>query len=102
MCIRDRAKERLKQLLDESKPKADLTGKLDRFFDMGQKEVALYYPIYRTKEYAAGEARALPGDFFRGCQVAVSYTHLKRPDRERKKPGRRSKSPNQRQKRLAR
>ena len=65
------AKERLKQLLDESKPKADLTGKLDRFFDMGQKEVALYYPIYRTKEYAAGEARALPGDFFRGCQVVA-------------------------------
>ena len=47
------AKKRLLILLDESKPKADLTGKFNLFLDMGQKEVALYYPIYRVKEYAA-------------------------------------------------
>ena len=39
------AKSEVLKLLDETKPKVDLTGKLDRFFDMGQKEVALYYPI---------------------------------------------------------
>lgn len=43
------AKSEVLKLLDETKPKADLTGKLDRFFDMGQKEVALYYPIWREK-----------------------------------------------------
>ena len=41
------AKSEVLKLLDETKPKADLTGRLDRFFDMGQKEVALYYPIWR-------------------------------------------------------
>ena len=65
------AKERLKQLLDESRPKADLTGKFNLFLDMGQKEVALYYPIYRVKEYAADSPRALPEDFYRGCQVVA-------------------------------
>lgn len=43
------AKSEVLKLLDETKPKADPTGKLDRFFDMGQKEVALYYPIWREK-----------------------------------------------------
>ena len=54
------AKKRVLLLLDESKPKNDLTSKLDRFFDMGQKEVALYYPIYKIKPYFDDDDRVLP------------------------------------------
>ena len=56
------AKSEVLKLLDETKPKVDLTGKLDRFFDMGQKEVALYYPIWREKTYAAEDEKTLPQD----------------------------------------
>ena len=70
------AKSEVLKLLDETKPKADPTGKLDRFFDMGQKEVALYYPIWREKTYAAEDEKTLPQD----CCKPVSYTHLVRPN----------------------
>ena len=63
------AKKRVLLLLDESRPKNDLTGKLDRFFDMGQKEVALYYPIYKIREYTQEDPRELPQDCFRAVQV---------------------------------
>jgi hypothetical protein len=56
------AKEQLYKLLDEVRPAADLVNKLDRLFDMGQKEVALYVPIWREKTYAVGEVAALPKD----------------------------------------
>lgn len=56
------AKSEVLKLLDETKPKADLTGKLDRFFDMGQKEAALYCPIWREKAYAAQDEKTLPQD----------------------------------------
>ena len=59
------------KLLDETKPKADLTGKLDRFFDMGQKEVALYYPIWREKTYAAEDEKTLPQDCCKPRYVIV-------------------------------
>ncbi len=65
------AKKRVLLLLDESKPKNDLTSKFDRFFDMGQKEVALYYPIYKTKHYAEDEEKALPGDCFKPLQIIL-------------------------------
>ena len=65
------AKSEVLKLLDETKPKADLTGKLDRFFDMGQKEVALYYPIWREKTYAAEDEKTLPQDCCKPRYVIV-------------------------------
>ena len=65
------AKSEVLKLLDETKPKADLTGKLDRFFDMGQKEVALYYPIWREKTYAAEDEETLPQDCCKPRYVIV-------------------------------
>ena len=65
------AKSEVLKLLDETKPKADLTGKLDRFFDMGQKEVALYYPIWREKTYAAEDEKTLPQDCYKPRYVIV-------------------------------
>lgn len=56
------AKTRVLKLMDELKPKSDLTGKLPGFFDAGQKEVALYCPIWRTQEYEADSPRVLPED----------------------------------------
>ena len=50
-------------------------GKLDRFFDMGQKEVALYYPIWREKTYAAEDEKTLPQvkiDTFLGADLTNS------------------------------
>ena len=46
-------------------------GKLDRFFDMGQKEVALYYPIWREKTYAAEDEKTLPQDCCKPRYVIV-------------------------------
>ena len=65
------AKSEVLKLLDETKPKADLTGRLDRFFDMGQKEVALYYPIWREKTYAAEDEKTLPQDCCKPRYVIV-------------------------------
>ena len=65
------AKSEVLKLLDETKPKIDLTGKLDRFFDMGQKEVALYYPIWREKTYAAEDEKTLPQDCCKPRYVIV-------------------------------
>ena len=65
------AKSEVLKLLDETKPKVDLTGKLDRFFDMGQKEVALYYPIWREKTYAAEDEKTLPQDCCKPRYVIV-------------------------------
>lgn len=65
------AKKRVLLLLDESKPKNDLTSKLDRFFDMGQKEVALYYPIYKIKPYFDDDDRVLPEDCYKPLQVIL-------------------------------
>ena len=56
------AKTRVLKLMDELKPKSDLTDKLPGFFDAGQKEVALYCPIWRTQEYEADSPRVLPED----------------------------------------
>lgn len=39
------------KLLDESKPKKDLTDKIPVYMDTAQKEVSLYCPIYATEEY---------------------------------------------------
>lgn len=65
------AKSEVLKLLDEAKPKADLTGKLDRFFDMGQKEVALYYPIWREKVYTSQDEKVLPQDCYKPRYVIV-------------------------------
>ena len=65
------AKSEVLKLLDETKPKADLTGRLDRFFDRGQKEVALYYPIWREKTYTAADEKTLPQDCCKPRYVIV-------------------------------
>lgn len=65
------AKERLKILLDESNPKSDLTNKFNRLLDAAQKEVALYYPVYKTQAYAAGADKTLPTDCYRPRQVIL-------------------------------
>lgn len=56
------AKARVRALLDETGENRPAAGRLERFFEMGQREIALYYPPYREKEYGEGEARALPED----------------------------------------
>lgn len=56
------AKKQVLYLMDELKPKADLLEKLPGYFDMGQKEVARYYPLWREAEYGPGQARELPTD----------------------------------------
>ena len=57
------AKSEVLKLLDETKPKADLTGRLDPlFFDMGQKEVALYYPSGAKKRTRRRMKKTLPQD----------------------------------------
>ena len=68
------AKSEVLKLLDETKPKVDLTWKLDRFFDMGQKEVALYYPIWREKTYAAEDEKTLPQDCYKPRYVIVDLS----------------------------
>lgn len=65
------AKSEVLKLLDETKPKVDLTGKLDRFFDRGQKEVALYYPVWREKTYTAADEKTLPQDCCKPRYVIV-------------------------------
>lgn len=65
------AKSEVLKLLDETKPRVDLTWKLDRFFDMGQKEVALYYPIWREKMYTAEDEKTLPQDCYKPRYVIV-------------------------------
>lgn len=63
------AKKRVLQLMDELNPKEDLTEKLPLFFDMGQKEVARYYPIWRTAAYEADTPRELPADCWEPQEV---------------------------------
>ena len=41
------------KLLDESRPKTDLTEKIPVFVDAGQKEVSIYAPIWRQEQYEA-------------------------------------------------
>lgn len=48
------------KLLDESRPKTDLTSKIPVFVDAGQKEVSIYAPIWRQVQYDADGA--LPDD----------------------------------------
>lgn len=43
------AKARLFALMDETEPDSALRGRLDHFFDIGQREICLYYPIYRRR-----------------------------------------------------
>lgn len=59
------AKARVLKLLDETKPKADLTGKLWQFFDVAQRETAAVCPIKKsaTLTSVAGEDITLPADF---------------------------------------
>lgn len=73
-----KAKEKLNQILDDNKPKADFSSKLNSFFDMGQKEIALYYPIFRTKKYKDGDIPTLPFDCFSAVQVFSdgAFTHF--------------------------
>lgn len=52
------------KLLDESKPKKDLTAKIPVYMDTAQAEISLYCPVYRTEEYEADDL--LPG----GCRRA--------------------------------
>ena len=66
------AKKRVLHLMDELQPKADLQDKLPAFFDMGQKEVAKYYPIWREKVYGPDDERVLPADCWEPMFV-VSY-----------------------------
>lgn len=65
------AKARVLKLMDELKPKNDLLSKLPGFFDAGQKEVALYCPIWRTQEYDADTPRILPEDCLKPSAVLV-------------------------------
>lgn len=65
------AKAQVLKLLDEAKPKSDLTDKLNQFFDMGQKEVALYAPIWKEKTYASTDAKTLPTDCRKAVHVIV-------------------------------
>lgn len=44
-------KAQVYKLLDESRPKADLTDKIPVFADMAQKEVSIYAPIWKQAEY---------------------------------------------------
>lgn len=46
-------KERVLKLLDESKPKNDLTEKIPLFVDAGQKEVSIYCPIVQAEQFLA-------------------------------------------------
>ena len=55
------------KLLDESRPKTDLTSKIPVFVDAGQKEVSIYAPIWRQEEYT--EAGELPIDCRRPDRV---------------------------------
>lgn len=63
------AKARLFALMDETEPDSALRGRLDHFFDIGQREICLYYPIYRRADYAAEDPRTLPQDCFAPVQL---------------------------------
>lgn len=65
------AKKQCLKMQDELKPKSDLTDKLPGFFDAAQKEVAQYYPIWRTQNYDYMDERILPAD----CWKPWSITH---------------------------
>ena len=56
------AKARVRALLDETGENPAGEGRLERFFEMGQREIALYWPPYREQVYGAADARVLPGD----------------------------------------
>lgn len=81
------AKKRVLQLMDEVNPKADLTEKLPLFFDMGQKEVARYYPIWRTAVYTEDTPRALPADCWEPGEIVVDGRVLALWDRMAKFDG---------------
>lgn len=56
------AKARLRALLDETGENPPGEGRLERFFEMGQREIALYWPPYKEKAYGEADARVLPED----------------------------------------
>ncbi len=63
------AKARLFALLDETGADSAMNSRLDHFFDIGQREICLYYPIYKRADYAEGDPRALPEDCFAPVQL---------------------------------
>lgn len=71
-------KNLLLKLIDESKPKSDITEKLPTFFDSAQKKLAMYYPIYRTKNYTQDDVKIVPEDFGRAFRVFDENEQAKR------------------------
>lgn len=61
-------KEKVLKLLDESRPKNDLTQKIPVFVDAGQKEVSIYAPVFAVQEYL--QSGALP----EACRKVVRVT----------------------------
>lgn len=62
-----RVRQLVYKLLDESKPKSDLTAKLPQFIDAAQKEISLYCPIQKAMTLA--EDVEVPADFRRVVRV---------------------------------
>ena len=70
------AKKEVFLLLDETKPKPEFKAKLNTFFDRGQKEISLYYPIWKSKEYGKDDARVFPTDCYRPTVVITNGNRL--------------------------
>ena len=81
------AKARVYALMDETSPDSALTGRLDHFFDIGQREICLYYPIYKRADYAEGDPRALPEDCFAPVQLIGPGGAVRAADAARGLPG---------------
>ena len=62
-----RVRQLVYKLLDESKPKSDLTAKIPQFIDAAQKEISLYCPI--QKAVTLMEDVDIPEDFRRVLRV---------------------------------
>lgn len=67
------AKNLLLKILDETKPQAETLNKLRDFFDMGQKEIFLYYPLCKTVFYDESDEKALPQNCFRVIDVKTEH-----------------------------
>lgn len=67
------AKALLLKIIDETKPQTDTLDKLRDFFDMGQKEIALYYPVCKEAFYEEGDEKLLPEDCFKVIDVISSF-----------------------------
>lgn len=63
------AKSLLLKTIDEAKPQIETLDKIRDFFNAGQREIALYYPICKSVFYEDNDEKCLPDDCFKVINI---------------------------------